>query len=122
MKKQAKPGKMTKAPKTVDEYLSTWSEPSRSALQRVRTIVRDVIPLEATEVISYGISTFKYNGVLMSFAAFSHHCSLFPGAGPIEEFQKDLKNFKNSERHHPVRPREASTLESSEKAGKGATC
>ena len=65
-------------------------------MQRVRTIVRDVIPPEATEVISYGIPTFKYNGMLMSFAAFSDHCSVFPGAGPIEEFQKDLKNFRTA--------------------------
>ena len=96
MKKQAKPGKTTKVPRTVDEYLKGVPVPSRSALQRVRTIVRDAIPREATEVISYGIPTFKYNGMLMSFAAFSNHCSLFPGAGPIEEFQKDLKNFKTA--------------------------
>ncbi len=96
MKKQAKSGKATKAAKTVDEYLARLSEPSRGALQRVRTIVRDVIPPEATEVISYGIPTFKYNGMLMSFAAFSNHCSVFPGAGPIEEFQKDLKNFRTA--------------------------
>lgn len=96
MKKPAKSGKATKAPKTVNEYLARLSEPSRGALQRVRTIVRDVIPPEATEVISYGIPTFKYNGMLMSFAAFSNHCSVFPGAGPIEEFQKDLKNFRTA--------------------------
>ncbi|MFY9948663.1 MAG: DUF1801 domain-containing protein [Candidatus Sulfotelmatobacter sp.] len=96
MKKPAKSGKATKAPKTVNEYLARLSEPSRGALQRVRTIVRDVIPPEATEVISYGIPTFKYNGMLMSFAAFSNHCSVFPGAGPIKEFQKDLKNFRTA--------------------------
>lgn len=96
MKKQAKSGKTTKVPRTVDEYLKRVPEPSRRALQRVRTIVRDAIPPEATEVISYGIPTFKYNGMLMSFAAFSHHCSLFPGAGPIEELQKDLKNFRTA--------------------------
>jgi uncharacterized protein YdhG (YjbR/CyaY superfamily) len=96
MKQRPKSGKATKAPRTVDEYLARLSEPSRGALQRVRTIVRDVIPPEATEVISYGIPTFKYNGMLMSFAAFSSHCSVFPGAGPIEEFQKDLKNFRTA--------------------------
>ncbi|MFY9793373.1 MAG: DUF1801 domain-containing protein [Candidatus Sulfotelmatobacter sp.] len=96
MKKQTKSGNATKAPRTVDEYLARLPEPSRGALQRVRTIIRDVIPPEATEVISYGIPTFKYNGMLMSFAAFSNHCSVFPGAGPIEEFQKDLKNFRTA--------------------------
>ncbi len=96
MKKKTKAVKAIKAPRTVDEYLARLPEPSRGALQRVRTIVRDVIPPEATEVISYGIPTFKYNGMLMSFAAFSDHCSVFPGAGPIEEFQKDLKNFRTA--------------------------
>jgi uncharacterized protein YdhG (YjbR/CyaY superfamily) len=96
VKKKTKAVKAIKAPRTVDEYLARLPEPSRGALQRVRTIVRDVIPPEATEVISYGIPTFKYNGMLMSFAAFSDHCSVFPGAGPIEEFQKDLKNFRTA--------------------------
>jgi uncharacterized protein YdhG (YjbR/CyaY superfamily) len=40
--------------------------------------------------------TFKYNGVLVSFAAFKDHCSLFVGAQPIVEFRNELKNFKTS--------------------------
>ncbi|MGB7599243.1 MAG: DUF1801 domain-containing protein [Candidatus Sulfotelmatobacter sp.] len=107
MKKQAKSGKATKVPMTVDEYLKRLPEPSRSALQRVRAIVRTVVPPEATEVISYGIPTFKYNGMLMSFAAFSNHCSLFPGAGPIKQFKNDLKNFETAKgtiRFAPERP------------------
>jgi uncharacterized protein YdhG (YjbR/CyaY superfamily) len=40
--------------------------------------------------------TFKYKGMLASFAAFSDHCSLFPGAGPTIEFKNELKNFQTS--------------------------
>ncbi len=107
MQRKAKPGKTRKVPKTVDEYLKRVPEPARSALQQVRTIVRAVAPSQAKEVISYGIPTFKYNGMLMSFAAFSDHCSLFPGAGPITEFSNQLKPFptaKGTIRFAPDKP------------------
>jgi uncharacterized protein YdhG (YjbR/CyaY superfamily) len=65
-------------------------------LKKVRAVIRSVAPSEATESISYGIPTFKYKGMLASFAAFSNHCSLFPGAGPTIEFKNELKNFQTS--------------------------
>jgi uncharacterized protein YdhG (YjbR/CyaY superfamily) len=36
---------------------------------------------------------FKYSGVLIWYAAFADHCSLFPTASVIEAFQKELKGF-----------------------------
>jgi uncharacterized protein YdhG (YjbR/CyaY superfamily) len=39
---------------------------------------------------------FKYNGVLVWFAAFSNHCSLFPTAAVIEAFKNELKSFSTS--------------------------
>jgi uncharacterized protein YdhG (YjbR/CyaY superfamily) len=65
-------------------------------LNKVRAVIRSVAPSETTEGISYGIPTFKYKGMLASFAAFSDHCSLFPGAGPTVEFKNELKSFKTS--------------------------
>ncbi len=88
--------KATKAPKTVDEYLERLPHPARTTLKKVRAVIRSVAPSEATESISYGIPTFKYKGMLASFAAFSDHCSLFPGAGPTIEFKNELKNFQTS--------------------------
>ena len=38
---------------------------------------------------------FKYKGMLMGFAAFADHCSLFPGA-IVEEFKTELKNYRIS--------------------------
>jgi uncharacterized protein YdhG (YjbR/CyaY superfamily) len=80
----------------VDEYLDRLPEPARTTLSKVRAVIRSVAPPEATEGISYGIPTFKYKGMLASFAAFSDHCSLFPGAGPTIEFKNELKNFQTS--------------------------
>jgi uncharacterized protein YdhG (YjbR/CyaY superfamily) len=84
------------APKSVDEYLAGVAEPARSTLNRIRAIVRSAVPLEATEAISYGIPTFKYHGVVLWFAAFSHHCSLFPGSSVIKALQNELKNYQIS--------------------------
>ena len=84
------------APKTVDEYLAGVPEPARRALNKMRAAIRSAVPPEATETISYRIPAFKYNGVLVWFAAFSNHCSLFPTAAVIEAFKKELKGFSTS--------------------------
>jgi uncharacterized protein YdhG (YjbR/CyaY superfamily) len=113
MKKETKTVKTTKAPETVDEYLERVPEPARTTLNKVRSVIRSVAPTEATEGISYGIPTFKYKGMLASFAAFSDHCSLFPGAGPTIEFKNDLKNFQTSKgtiRFAPARPLPATLI------------
>jgi uncharacterized protein YdhG (YjbR/CyaY superfamily) len=84
------------APKNVDEYLAGVPEPARGTLNKIRAAIRSAAPPEATEAISYGMPAFKYNGVLVWFAAFSNHCSLFPTAAVIEAFKNELKSFSTS--------------------------
>ncbi len=84
------------APKTVDEYLARVPEPARTTLNKVRAVIRSVLPAEATEGISYGVPTFKYKVSVVWFAAFSKHCSLFPTAAVIEQFKDELKGYTTS--------------------------
>src|SRR5258708_17418080 len=84
------------APKSVDEYLAGVAEPARSTLNKMRAAIRSAVPPEATETISYRIPAFKHKGVLVWFAAFSDHCSLFPTAAVIEAFKNELKGFSTS--------------------------
>jgi uncharacterized protein YdhG (YjbR/CyaY superfamily) len=84
------------APKTVDEYLAGIPEPARSTLKKMRAAIRSAVPPQATEIISYRIPAFKHNGVLVWFAAFSDHCSLFPTAAVIATFKNELKGFPTS--------------------------
>jgi uncharacterized protein YdhG (YjbR/CyaY superfamily) len=92
------------APKDVDEYLAGVPEPARSTLNKIRAAIRSAVPPEATEAISHRIPAFKYNGVLAWFAAFSKHCSLFPGSSVIEGFKNELKGLSTSKGtiHFPV--------------------
>jgi uncharacterized protein YdhG (YjbR/CyaY superfamily) len=83
--------------KNVDEYLAGLPEPARSTLKRVRAVIRSMVPAETTEVISYGIPTFKYKQGLVAFAAFRDHCSFFPmGSSVLDAFKEELKGFRVS--------------------------
>ena len=84
------------APKNFDEYLAGVPEPARNTLNRMRAAIRSAVPPEATETISYRIPAFKHKRVLVWFAAFSNHCSLFPTASVIEAFKSELKGFSTS--------------------------
>ncbi|HET9377189.1 MAG TPA: DUF1801 domain-containing protein [Chthoniobacterales bacterium] len=84
------------SPKTVDQYFAAIPGPARGALQQIREAIRSVVPPEAIETISYKIPAFKHKKVLVWYAAFANHCSLFPTASVIEAFKDDLKGFSTS--------------------------
>ena len=94
--KRRSPVKGKGAPKSVEEYLAAVPAPARSTLNKMRATIRSVVPSEATETISYGMPAFRHNGVLVWFAAFSNHCSLFPTASVIAEFKSELKGSSTS--------------------------
>jgi uncharacterized protein YdhG (YjbR/CyaY superfamily) len=84
------------APKNVDEYIARVPEPARSRLREMRAAIQSVVPEEAVEIISYQIPAFKLKRVLVWYAAFSEHCSLFPTASVIEEFRNELAGLTTS--------------------------
>jgi uncharacterized protein YdhG (YjbR/CyaY superfamily) len=84
------------APQSIDEYLAGVPQPANETLTKMRAAIRSVLPSDATETISYRIPAFKRKNILVWFAAFSDHCSLFPTASVIEEFKDELKGFSTS--------------------------
>ena len=68
---------------TVESYLAALPDAPRAALAHVRATVLAAVP-EATESIGYGMPTVKLGGrMLLSYAAFAKHCSLFPASGDV---------------------------------------
>lgn len=59
----------------------------------MRLVIRSVVPKEATEVISYRIPAFRQKKIIVWYAAFSGHCSLFPTAAVIDKFRDELKGY-----------------------------
>jgi uncharacterized protein YdhG (YjbR/CyaY superfamily) len=103
-KKNSSRAKGRVAPKNVNEYLAGVPEPARGTLKKMRAVIRAAVPREATETISYRIPAVRYKGMLLWFAAFSDHCSLFPTASVIRAFKNELKGFHTSKGtiHFPV--------------------
>jgi len=97
--KAGKRGSATKSKggtKTVEEYLAAIPEPARNTFDRLRATILSVVPAKATETISYQMPAIRHNGVLVWYAAFANHCSLFPTAAVMDKFKNELKGFVTS--------------------------
>lgn len=83
-------------PETVDEYINDFPENIQVTLQKMRKAIKAAVP-KATEVISYQIPIFKYNGPVASIAAFKNHCSYYTMSHAIMKlFEKELKPYHTS--------------------------
>ena len=75
-----------KAPETIDEYIAAYPEEVQSRLQALRAAVKGVAP-EATEVISYGSPTFRYNSNLIHLRPPKPHIGFYPDPHATESFK-----------------------------------
>jgi len=108
------------APTSVEDYLAALPEGSRAALEKLRRMIKAAAP-EATETISYQMPAFKDHGrLLVAYAAFKHHCSLFPASGAvIEALGEELKPYftgKGTIRFHVDKPLPAALVKKVVKA------
>lgn len=81
--------------KNIDEFIATFPADVRKELDKIRKVIKEVAP-EATEVISYGIPTFKLRENLVHFSAYKNHIGFYPGAEAIEVFAKDLAKYNTT--------------------------
>lgn len=74
-----------------DAYLATITGWQRPALDDLRARLTALLPM-AEEVISYAIPGFRVHGkVVMGYAGFKAHCSLFPHSGSLfPKFEQEL--------------------------------
>lgn len=77
----------------VDKYLSKVPKQNRMALEKLRKIIRTTAP-KAEEGVSYRIPVYKYNGMLVGFAAFKNHLS-FMTMSPLlmKKIKDELKAY-----------------------------
>lgn len=70
---------MNKRPRfaTVDEYLASVPADVRPILEKIRLIVRRVVP-DAQETISYQMPAFRHRRVFFFYAAFKRHIGIYP--------------------------------------------
>lgn len=79
---------------TIDEYLQSQSEKTRTTLQSIRETISKEAP-EAVEAISYGLPTFKLHGKnMIHFAAFKDHIGVYPTSSLLESQIPEVAEYR----------------------------
>lgn len=81
--------------KEVDEYIANFPEGTQMLLQQLRSIIRSTAP-DSEEVISYAMPAYKWNGMLVYFAAYAKHIGFYPMSEAIVVFKDELVPYKTS--------------------------
>jgi uncharacterized protein YdhG (YjbR/CyaY superfamily) len=82
----------------VANYINSFEDALvKAKLNELYKLLSSLAPKEATEVISYGIPTFKFKGKnLIHFGGAKNHVAIYPGSEPIAFFAEELKSLKTS--------------------------
>lgn len=82
--------------KTIETYINNYPKEVQKLLLSIKELINKITP-EAEETISYGIPTFKLNGVnLVHFAAYKKHLGFYPTPSAITAFEKELIKYKQA--------------------------
>ena len=81
--------------RSVDEYLSYYSEEVQEKLESLRSAIKKAAP-KAMETISYNIPAYKQKNVLVYFAAYKNHIGFYPTSSGTRQFKDQLAKYKVS--------------------------
>jgi uncharacterized protein YdhG (YjbR/CyaY superfamily) len=82
-------------PASVSEYISAAPKQTRARLREMRALIAAAAP-GATQSLKWGMPSFSYQRILVTFAAFREHISLFPTPAAIRALRKDLAKYRTS--------------------------
>jgi len=83
-----------KKPADIDGYIAGFPEEIRVILNKLRETIRKAAP-GAGEGINYGIPAYRLNGKeVVYFAAFKNHIGIYPAPRGVDEFKKELAEYK----------------------------
>ena len=81
--------------KNIDDYIVQQPIEVQPKLEKLRQTIKRAVP-DAEEVISYQMPAFKYFGILIFFAVFKKHYSVFIRPRFMEVFKSELIGYKTS--------------------------
>lgn len=83
-----------KSYKSVDQHIESFSGETRKKLEQIRKTIKEAVPEDTEERISYGIPTYTWHGNLLHFSGYETHIGFYPGSGPIKQFASELTDYK----------------------------
>jgi uncharacterized protein YdhG (YjbR/CyaY superfamily) len=81
--------------KDIDTYIELQPENVKAILKELRQTIKKAVP-EAEEIISYQMPAFRFHGILVWFAAFKNHYSIFIRPHILSSFNEELKPYELS--------------------------
>ncbi len=82
-----------KKSKDVDEYIESFPKEMQRLLEQVRTTIKKTAPA-SEETISYGMSAYRFHGMLVYFAGYKNHLGFYAIPSGHEAFKKELSKYK----------------------------
>jgi uncharacterized protein YdhG (YjbR/CyaY superfamily) len=82
-------------PSSVSEYISAAPKQARARLREMRALIAAAAP-GATQTLKWGMPSFSLQRILVTFAGFREHISLFPTPAAIRAFRKELAKYQTS--------------------------
>src|SRR3954463_2615846 len=82
----------TARPKTTTEYINAAPKDARKKLREMRACIRLAAP-GATESLKWGMPSFSYGRILVTFAAHKNHIGFYPTPSAVKAFAAELKRF-----------------------------
>jgi uncharacterized protein YdhG (YjbR/CyaY superfamily) len=84
-----------KSSKDISAYIASQPAAIRPKLKKLRNTIKEAVPM-AEEGISFGMPVFKLNGIVMYFAAFKEHYSVFVRPVYLNKFKKRLTDYRTT--------------------------
>jgi uncharacterized protein YdhG (YjbR/CyaY superfamily) len=79
-------------PTTITQYINAAPTQAQKKLREMRACIRASAP-GAEESLKWGMPSFSYKRILVTFAAFKHHVGLYPTPAAVRAFAEDLTGY-----------------------------
>ena len=93
---------MNSAIKEIDNYIIQQPENVRGIIAELRQTIKKAVP-EAEELISYKMPAFRFHGMLIWYAPFKNHYSIFVRPHILKNFKEDLNAFETSKSYSAIK-------------------
>ena len=81
--------------KDINQYIADFDTETQKRLHKLRDMFKKVLPA-AEEGFKWGKPAFSMERVLIVYAGYKHHIGFYPTPEIIEEFSKELKEFRSA--------------------------
>ena len=86
----------------IDVYIGQLPENERGILAGLRQTIKKAVP-EAEELISYKMPAFRFHGMLVWYAPFKNHYSIFVRPHILKNIKEDLKALETSKSNSAIK-------------------